>query len=88
MPVLREMELEGGLDGARAADLVEGFEAAIGAAGAQAARQRRRRSPKTTSRWIGLHNGAAKLLSGGPKLAWLNRLKNSDRKRSPGFSVR
>lgn len=39
-----ELELEGELDGAGAADLVEGVEAAIGAAGAQAARQRLRRA--------------------------------------------
>ena len=44
MPVLLELELEGELDGAGAADLVEGVEAAIGAAGAQAARQRLRRA--------------------------------------------
>jgi hypothetical protein len=38
-----ELELEGELDGAGAADLVEGVEAAIGAAGAEAAGQRLRR---------------------------------------------
>ena len=38
------MELEGELDGARAADLVEGVEVTIWAAGAQAARQRLRRA--------------------------------------------
>jgi hypothetical protein len=37
MAVLLELELEGELDRTRAADLVEGVEAAIGAAGAQAA---------------------------------------------------
>ena len=41
-----ELELEGELDGARAADLVERVEAAIGAAGAQAAGQRLRRAAK------------------------------------------
>jgi hypothetical protein len=40
---LLKLELEGELDGAGAADLVEGVEAAIGAAGAQAACQRLRR---------------------------------------------
>lgn len=35
-----ELELEGELDGARAADLVEGVETAIGAAGAEAACER------------------------------------------------
>jgi len=39
-------ELEGQLDGARAADLVEGVEAAICAAGAEAVRQRLRRISK------------------------------------------
>jgi hypothetical protein len=38
-----ELELEGELDGAGAADLVEGVEAAIGAAGAEVARERLRR---------------------------------------------
>jgi len=38
-----ELELEGELDGAGAADLVEGVEATIWAAGAEAARQRLRR---------------------------------------------
>jgi hypothetical protein len=38
-----ELELEGELDGAGAADLVERVEAAIGAAGAEAAGQRLRR---------------------------------------------
>jgi hypothetical protein len=33
-----ELELEGELDGAGAADLVEGVEAAVGAAGAETAR--------------------------------------------------
>ena len=33
-----ELELEGELDGARSADLVEGVETAIGAAGTEAAR--------------------------------------------------
>ena len=37
MAVPLELELEGELDGAGAADLVEGVEAAVGAAGAQAA---------------------------------------------------
>jgi hypothetical protein len=37
MPVLLELEFEGELDGAGTADLVEGLEAAVGAAGAQAA---------------------------------------------------
>jgi len=46
MPVLLELKLEGELDGAGAADLVEGVEAAIGAAGAQAAGQRLRRVAK------------------------------------------
>ena len=41
-----ELELEGELDGTGAADLVGGVEAAIGAAGAQAARQRLRRVAK------------------------------------------
>ena len=41
--MLLELELEGELDGAGAADLVEGVEAAIGAAGAQAAGQCLRR---------------------------------------------
>ena len=39
MPVLLELELEGELDGAGAADLVERAEAAVGAAGTEAARQ-------------------------------------------------
>ena len=38
-----ELELEGELDGAGAADLVEGVETAIGAPGAKAAGQRLRR---------------------------------------------
>jgi hypothetical protein len=38
-----ELEPEGELDGVGAADLVEGVEAAIGAAGAEAAGQRLRR---------------------------------------------
>ena len=41
-----ELELEGELDGTGAADLVEGVEAAIGAAGAEAAGQRLRRVSK------------------------------------------
>src|SRR6266581_1514366 len=41
-----ELELEGELDGARAADLVEGVETAGRAAGAQAARQCLRRVPE------------------------------------------
>jgi hypothetical protein len=43
MAVLLELELEGELDGAGTADLVEGVEAAIGAAGTEAARQSLRR---------------------------------------------
>ena len=39
-----ELEFEGELEGAGAADLVKGVEAAICAAGAQAARQRLRRA--------------------------------------------
>ncbi len=46
MPVLLELELEGELDGAGAADLVEGVEAAIRAAGTETARQRLRRMAK------------------------------------------
>jgi len=46
MPVLLKLEFEGELDGAGAPDLVEGVEAAIWAAGAQAARQRLRRVAK------------------------------------------
>jgi hypothetical protein len=37
MPLLLELELEGELDGAGAADLVQGVEAAIRSAGTQAA---------------------------------------------------
>ena len=42
-PGISKLELEGKLDGAGTADLVEGVEATIGAAGAQAAGQRLRR---------------------------------------------
>jgi len=41
--VLLELELKGELDGAGAADLVKGVEAAIGAAGTETARQSLRR---------------------------------------------
>src|SRR5713226_2747423 len=44
--VVSELELEGELDGAGTADLVKGVEAAIGAAGTQAAGQRLRRVSK------------------------------------------
>ncbi len=49
MPVLLELELEGELDGAGAADLVEGVEAAGVTAGAQAACESLRR---LTEKWI------------------------------------
>ncbi len=74
-----KLELEGKLDGAGTADLVEGVEATIGAAGAQAAGQRLRRLAE---------EGLVRLLLGLPKFGWLKMLKNSDRKRSPIFSVR
>ncbi len=78
-PGISKLELEGKLDGAGTADLVEGVEATIGAAGAQAAGQRLRRLTE---------EGLVRLLLGLPKFGWLKMLKNSDRKRSPIFSVR
>jgi len=68
------LELEGELDGTGAADLVEGVEAAIGAAGAQAARQRLRRVAE---------QGTGQAVVGVAEFGWLKMLKNSDRKRSP-----
>ena len=58
MSVLLKLELEGELDGAGAADLVEGVEAAVCAAGAQATRQRLRRLAKV---------GLVRVLVGLPK---------------------
>jgi hypothetical protein len=69
-----ELEFEGELDGAGAADLVKGVEAAICAAGAQAARQRLRRATE---------RGLFRVLLGLPKFGWLKMLKNSARKRRP-----
>ena len=66
MAVLLELELKGELDGAGAADLVKGVEAAIGAAGTETARQSLRRvaeqrvtgtnccGPRTGQRVVGI----------------------------------
>lgn len=71
-------EFERQLDRARAADLVEAIEPSISAAGAQ-----------TASVCVDCPKGAlVRLLSGGPKLGSLKRLKNSPRKRRPIVSVR
>jgi hypothetical protein len=66
------LELEGELDGAGTADLVEGVEATIGAPGTETAGQRLRRAEQLFRVLLGL-----------PKFGWLKMLKNSARKRSP-----
>ena len=75
-----ELELEGELDGAGAADLVEGVEAAKGAPP----------EPRLlASVCVECPNqGSVRSLLGLLKFGWLKMLKNSDRKRSPIFSVR
>jgi hypothetical protein len=73
------LELEGELDGAGAADLVEEVEAAGVTARVETACQRLRRAAEKE---------LFRVLLGLPKFGWLKMLKNSTRKRSPRRSPR